>query len=207
MTEEIYENEDRSADFEPEECTKDVCRECEKIVISDRAYASILAEALARDPLETGGILLGHYENGVWYVVESTDPGMDTFHSAVHHEMDQAYHNHIYPVISRLYEKDLMLLGLWHRHPGSFNAFSSDDDRTNEAYARAVGNGTVSFLLNFVPEAELTCYYLDYNGTGGYYRPKVQIGDSHFEGTGFLEIASEKTLNCRKEQMKEELVP
>ena len=51
-----------------------VNKRCKKVVISDRAYASIVAESLSRDPLETGGILLGHYENGIWYVVESTDP-------------------------------------------------------------------------------------------------------------------------------------
>ena len=61
------------------------------------------------------------YISGIWYVVESTDPGLNTSHTTVHHEMDQQYHNHIYPVISRVYEKDLLLLGLWHRHPGSFN--------------------------------------------------------------------------------------
>lgn len=57
----------------------DDCKCCKNIVISNRAYAAIIAEALSRDPLETGGILLGHYNNGTWYVVESTDPGMSIF--------------------------------------------------------------------------------------------------------------------------------
>ena len=182
-----------------------VCRRCKQIVISDRAYAAIVAEALSREPLETGGILLGHYKNGIWYVVESTDPGMKTMHTTVHHEMDDKYHNQLYPVISRLYEEDLALLGLWHRHPGSLNTFSMDDNNTNTEYAKAVGNGAISFLLNFVPGAELTCYYLDQNGTKAYYKPKVFIGDKYFEGTNFLDIASEKTLLARKNQMKREL--
>lgn len=185
---------------------KGVAKECRRIVLSDRAYASIVAEALSRDPLETGGILLGHYKNGTWYVVESTDPGLDTSHTTVHHEMDQKYHNHIYPVISRVYEEDLVLLGLWHRHPGSLNKFSSDDNKTNTEYAKVVENGSLSFLFNFVPEAQLTCYYFDYKNTGAYYQPKVQIGDKYFEGTNYLKIASEKTLSERKEQMKTELI-
>lgn len=180
-------------------------KHCKKIVISDRAYAAIVAEALSRDPLETGGILLGHYKQGVWYVVESTDPGIDTYHTTVHHEMDQQYHNHIYPVVSRLYEEDLMLIGLWHRHPGNFNRFSSDDNRTNAEYAKVIENGTLSFLINFDPKAQLTCYYLDYCNTGVYFQPKVEIGDKYFDEIDFLKVASTDTLFKRRMQMKEEL--
>ncbi len=182
-----------------------ICKKCKRIIISDRAYISILAEALSRDPLETGGILLGHYEKDTWYVVEATDPGLSTIHNTVHHEMDDKYHNHIYPVISRLYDKDLSLVGLWHRHPGTYNSFSSDDNKTNTAYSEAIGNGTLSFLLNFVPNAQLTCYYFDHTGTGAYYKPEVKIGDKYFRGTDYLSLANEKTLNARKMQLRKEI--
>lgn len=183
-----------------------VSKRCTKVVISDKAYASMVAESLSRDPLETGGILLGHYKDGIWYVVESTDPGLNTSHTTVHHEMDQQYHNHIYPVISRLYEKDLLLLGLWHRHPGSFNKFSADDNRTNSEYAKVIENGALSFLINLAPETLLTCYYLDYCDTGAYFQPQVEIGDKYFEGTDFLKVASTDTLFKRRKQMKTELM-
>ena len=181
------------------------CKKCRKIIISDRAYISIIAEALSRDPDETGGILMGIIDKDIWYVVEATDPGLSTFHNRVHHEMDEKYHNHIYPVISRLYEQDLCLLGLWHRHPGTMNTFSNDDNRTNTSYSEAIGNGTLSFLLNFVPDAQLTCYYLDDKGMGSYYRPEVKIGDKYFKGTDYLVLADEKTLVARKKQMQREI--
>ena len=184
---------------------KGSCKKCRKIVISDRAYTSIIAEALSRDPDETGGILLGIMDNDIWYVVEATDPGLSTFHNRVHHEMDEKYHNHIYPVISRLYEKDLCLLGLWHRHPGTLITFSGDDNRTNTSYSEAIGNGALSFLLNFIPDAQLTCYYLDDKGTGSYYKPEVKIGDKYFKGTDYLVLADEKTLIERKKQMQREI--
>ena len=180
-------------------------KHCKKIVISDRAYTAMLAEALSRDPLETGGILLGQYKNGIWYVVESTDPGIQTIHTLVHHETDEQYHNHIYPVLSRLYEKDLFLLGIWHRHPGDLNTFSQDDNYTNVEYAKVIGNGMISFILNFVLNPKLTCYYLDQNGTGAYYKPQVLIGDQYFKITDYLKLASEKTLLARKQQMQEEI--
>ena len=181
------------------------CKKCRKIIISDRAYISIIAEALSRDPDETGGILLGIIDNDIWYVVEATDPGLSTFHSYGHHEMDEKYLNHIYPVHSRLYEKDLVLEGLWHRHPRTLNTFSGDDNRTNTSYSEAIGNGTLSFLLNFVPDAQLTCYYLDDKGTGSYYKPEVKIGDKYFKGTDYLILADEKTLIARKRQMQREI--
>lgn len=184
---------------------KGTCKRCRRIVISERAYTSIIAEALSRDPDETGGILLGIIDKDTWYVVEATDPGLSTFHNRVHHEMDEKYHNHVYPVISRLYEKDLCLLGLWHRHPGTLNTFSGDDNRTNTSYSEAIGNGTLSFLLNFVPNAQLTCYYLDDKGTGSYYKPDVRIGDKYFKGTDYLVLADEKTLIARKKQMQREI--
>ena len=178
------------------------CKSCKRIVISDRAYTSIIAEAISRDPLETGGILLGHQENGTWYVVEASDPGFSAFHNTVHHEMQSNYVNHIFPVISRLYKHPLTLLGFWHRHPGSFNSFSHDDDCSNERYAKEIGNGTLSFILNFVPEAKLTCYYLDYNDTGSYFKPSVYIGDKYFKGTEFQLLADEKTIASRTKHKK-----
>ncbi len=184
---------------------KGTCKKCRRIVISDRAYTSIVAEALSRDPDETGGILLGIMDKDTWYVVEATDPGLSTFHNPVHHEMDEKYHNHVYPVISRLYEKDLCLLGLWHRHPGTLNTFSGDDNRTNKSYSEAIGNGTLSFLLNFVPNTQLTCYYFDDKGTGSYYKPEVRIGDKYFKGTDYLVLADEKTLIARKMKMQREI--
>lgn len=175
---------------------------CQKIIIGDRAYSSIISEALAKDPYETGGILLGHYSRGIWYVVEATDSGVHSVHTTSYHEMDEQYHNHIYPVLSRLYAKDPGLLGLWHRHPGNYNTFSTTDDKTNNEYAKAVGNGTLSFLLNFTPEPKLTCYYMDSNV---YYKPDLEIGDQYFDGTAFLQIASIETLCKRKAQIQREI--
>ena len=72
--------------------------DCRGVVLSNRAYLSVLSEVYSRDPLETGGIFFGNVKNGVWYVAEASDPGVYTLHTRAHHEMDNNYHNHIYPV-------------------------------------------------------------------------------------------------------------
>lgn len=176
---------------------------CLGVVLSDRAYLSVLAEVYSRDPLETGGIFFGNVKKGVWYVAEASDPGVYTLHTYAHHEMDNNYHNHIYPVLSRLYKHELTLLGLWHRHPGSFDAFSSDDDKTNAKFAEAVGNGTVSMLVNLDPTARLTCYYLDKNNE--YRTVPVFVGDKYFADTGFLTLTSPETLLENKDRLKAEV--
>ena len=90
---------------------------CEEAVMSRRAYASIIAEAYANGYNESGGVLLGHKDNGKWYIVEATDPGFDAYHTPTRHEMNNKYVNYIYRILSRLYKEELYLVGLWHRHP------------------------------------------------------------------------------------------
>ena len=177
--------------------------DCRGVVLSNRAYLSVLSEVYSRDPLETGGIFFGNVKNGVWYVAEASDPGVYTLHTRAHHEMDNNYHNHIYPVLSRLYQHGLCLLGLWHRHPGSLDTFSSDDDRTNHSFAEVVGNGAVSMLVNLDPTARLTCYYL--SKTGEYRTVPVMVGDKYFAGTGFLELTTSEALLKNKDRLQAEI--
>ena len=75
----------------------DKAADCRGVVLSNRAYLSVLSEVYSRDPLETGGIFFGNVKNGVWYVAEASDPGVYTLHTHAHHEMDNNYHNH--PVV------------------------------------------------------------------------------------------------------------
>ena len=56
----------------------DKAADCRGVVLSNRAYLSVLSEVYSRDPLETGGIFFGNVKNGVWYVAEASDPGVYT---------------------------------------------------------------------------------------------------------------------------------
>ena len=40
------------------------------VVFSNKAYNAVIRESFDKDPVETGGILLGHtLDNGVWIVM------------------------------------------------------------------------------------------------------------------------------------------
>ena len=132
-----------------------------KVVFSDRAFAAIMAETTEKIKTETGGLFLGSFEDGIWYVIEAIDPGPKSIFEVAYFEYDQQYTQHLINKIANLYDKRLTLIGLWHRHPGSFDQFSSTDDGTNSKYARMRKEGAISALVYIDPEFRLTMYHVD----------------------------------------------
>jgi len=148
------------------------------IVISDRAFLSMTAEAHAFADRETGGIFLGAAADGVWHILEVIDPGyLNTVRNTAYFEYDQSYVTHLANVKSREYKNGLKLLGLWHRHPGSFDRFSPLDDQTNARFAEQNGRGALSALVNFDPDFRMTFFHVSI--PLAYQRVKaVTVGDA-----------------------------
>lgn len=131
-----------------------------RVVFSNRAYASILAETTEKITTETGGLFLGTVKDDVWYVIEAIDPGPKSIFEVAYFEYDQKYTQHLINKIANLYDEKLTLIGLWHRHPGSFDQFSSTDDGTNAKYASLNRSGAISALVNIDPSFRLTVYHV-----------------------------------------------
>lgn len=157
---------------------------CKMVVFSDKAYNAIIRETFEWDPVETGGILLGHIlDNGCWIVMEVLPPGYSEGREGdnVHHEMgyfeyNQRFVNYLANSVATQYKIPLELLGLWHRHPGSMNYFSSTDDGTNKTFASQNPNGAISGLINVDPQLRMTMYYIRHDDTG-MGRPNYQTVD------------------------------
>ena len=165
-----------------------------KVVFSERAYTALLSETYEKITTETGGIFLGYYESDTWYVVEAIDPGPKSIFEVAYFEYDQKYVTHLINKIARMYRKDLSLLGLWHRHPGSFDVFSSTDDGTNMSYAKLNKVGAISALVNIDPKFRLTVYHVSLPMGRVKYTPiHYEVGDSLFP-SGVLELLSGKEL-------------
>lgn len=131
-----------------------------EVVFSKRAMTALLVETREKITTETGGVFLGKYESGVWYVVETIDPGPNSIFKPTYFEYDRDYINHLINKVSRLYKSQLDLIGLWHRHPGSLDTFSLTDDETNTKYAQLSDCGAISGLVNIDPEFRLTLYHV-----------------------------------------------
>lgn len=150
-----------------------------KVVFSERAYTALLSETYEKIKTETGGILLGFYEDGVWYVVEAIDPGPHSIFEVAYFEYDREYVNHLINKVARLYRRDLALVGLWHRHPGSFDMFSGTDDQTNLEYASRSPNGAISALVNIDPKFRLSMFHVSARPQK-YTRLQYEVGDDLF---------------------------
>ena len=64
-------------------------------------------------------------------------------------------------VVANQYQKQISVLGLWHRHPSSFDQFSHTDDETNRKFAMGTPCGAISGLVNCDPQLRLTMYHVD----------------------------------------------
>lgn len=131
-----------------------------KVFFSDRAFASVLAETTEKIKTETGGLFLGKVKDDSWYIVEAIDPGPKSVFEVAYFEYDKKYTQHLINKIANLYEEKLELIGLWHRHPGSFDQFSSTDDGTNAKYAAMRKDGAISGLVNIDPNFRFTMYHV-----------------------------------------------
>lgn len=150
-----------------------------KVVFSDIAYNALLAETYEKIRTETGGVFLGCYDNDTWYIVETIDPGPKSIFRQDYFEYDQPYTAHLINKRARLYEHKLSLVGLWHRHPGSFDIFSSTDDGTNATYAKLSAVGAISILVNIDPIFRLSVFHVSIGATGKprYSQLDYSVGD------------------------------
>lgn len=169
-----------------------------KVVFSDRAYTSILAETTEKIKTETGGLFLGVVEEDVWYVIEAIDPGPKSIFEVAYFEYDRQYTEHLINKIANLYNHKLTLIGLWHRHPGSMDYFSSTDDGTNAKYAALNERGAISALVNIDPKFRLTVYQVD--KPCRYSRIEYDVGN-HLIPDRYLELKTADSYIAMMERM------
>lgn len=173
-----------------------------KAVFSERAFSAVLAETTEKVTTETGGLFLGTFQNDVWYIIETIDPGPKSIFEVAYFEYDQQYTQHLINKIANLYAQKLDLIGLWHRHPGSFDRFSTTDNGTNAKYAKMRPAGAISGLVNIDPEFRFTMYHV---GQPCRYRViEYEVGD-HLIPAEFLQYKSqEKYFSLMKKLLQSE---
>ncbi len=142
-----------------------------KLYFSTRAYSRLLLEVAENFHTETGGILLGLEQDGGTYVTDILDPGPGAVLEPAYFEYDYKYLTHLANKVALRYKRPIRLLGLWHRHPGSYDTFSSLDHRTNSTYAQICGGKAVSGLVNLDPHFRMTFFQVTGKGRSSPDRP------------------------------------
>jgi hypothetical protein len=151
------------------------------VYLSDSAFRDVVLETAEHPAIETGGILLGTADENGWYVVEVLDPGPRTVRSAAYFEYNHSYATHLAGKVARRYAAPLRLLGLWHRHPGSLDTFSSVDHETHREYLRLLRGSFLSMLVNVDPRFRMTFYRVE-DGPRGPRAARLRhlVGDGRF---------------------------
>ena len=102
----------------------------------------MLALAVAKCPMETGGMLLGYISNnGDAIVTRIIGPGPNAKHSRFRFVPDNNYQQATLETYFRSTEGRETYLGDWHTHPNGDNALSTTDMRTLARIAKEPKSG------------------------------------------------------------------
>ena len=133
-----------------------------RVIFSRVAFRAILSEVANKSGMETGGVFLGYHRDDSWYVIETIAPGPKAVFQIAYFEYDQEYIAREINNLAATYQADLTLIGLWHKHPGAYNEFSTTDDRTNSEFAKLSADGIISVLVNTDPALMVTPYHVSW---------------------------------------------
>ena len=150
---------------------------CFHVLLSKRAYTSLLLEVIQNSENETGGVLLGNIVDGIWYVVDSIDPGLEAIRLPTYFQWDTEYVNHLAKKLGALYKYPLTILGFWHKHPEDMDYFSETDEDAIASNLKNSKFGLLSMLVNIDPELRMTFYYCWRNI---FSKVKYDVGDEYF---------------------------
>ena len=95
-------------------------------------------EAEAKAPLETGGILMGYFDQpgNVPVILVATGPGSQAVHLRNYYRPDYEFDESQIATIYKKFSKRITYLGDWHVHPAPFAALSYRDKRTLRRIAK-----------------------------------------------------------------------
>lgn len=133
--------------------------------ISDGAVTDLLAEADAKAPLETGGILLGYIapSNNDVVITAVIGPGPDATHARHSFNPDAPYQERELALAYEHSGRRHTYLGDWHSHPSGSDDLSPRDHRTLRRIARsksARADQPVMLIAHGCREWELTPWQL-----------------------------------------------
>ncbi len=127
---------------------------CLHVVLSSRAYAGILSQALRDVREETGGVFLGRVHNRIWYVMEAVTLPFSEARAVFSWEPEEV--RRIAEFCRGLYQEPLEVLGFWHRHPPRMDYFSPEDEQVLQSGQWP--HGQLAMLVNADPDLRLSFY-------------------------------------------------
>lgn len=144
--------------------TKDPHPHCTGVVLSPLAWALMISQSYLNNPNETGGALLGYRDGTTVHVTVALPSGPRSQASPVMLKYNEEFQNYVFGVITELMGEKGGLLGIWHKHPASFDRFSGVDAVAHEQFGKVLNGEVLSLLVNLDgPEGapRVTGYFVD----------------------------------------------
>lgn len=117
-------------------------------IISRRAAASMLSEIERYPDTETGGVILGiRTDKNDFMIAEAIDAGQNAVHEIGKLVCDIDSMNHMIKAVSGIYETDIEIIGVWHKHNNCCNPPFSDEDMKLHELMLAYGDHDILSVL------------------------------------------------------------
>lgn len=96
------------------------------------ALETLTIEANTCVPLETGGILMGHFKQpeNIPVIMLATQPGPQAVHLKYYYQPDYVYDELLIAEVYKKSNRKITYLGDWHTHPGLSSRMSYRDKKT-----------------------------------------------------------------------------
>lgn len=119
-----------------------------KVVSSNRALAAMVSGIERFPDTENGGVLLGIEKEDRIYVVEAIEAGAESVREKGRLSFESSSIEHTLQVIMGLYEEELSIIGVWHKHNNECNPpFSTEDDICHKTLSCQLQKDIVSILF------------------------------------------------------------
>lgn len=128
-----------------------------KVRISNRSLAAMVSGVERFPDTENGGPLLGTVRNDEIDIIEAIEAGENATHEKGKVSCDTKSVEYIANTVKRLYEEELEVVGIWHKHNHDYNPpFSTEDNLYHKEMCDSLKKDIISILFQKNKDDEYT---------------------------------------------------
>lgn len=119
-----------------------------RVIISNRALAAMVSGIERYPDTENGGILLGIKKGELFTIIESIEAGSEAVRERGKLSFNSKTIEHTLLSVVDLYEEELSMVGVWHKHLNECNPpFSEEDSRCHKSLSDRLKKDIISILF------------------------------------------------------------
>lgn len=125
--------------------------------ISNRSLAAMVSGIERFPDTENGGPLLGKVRNDKIDIIEAIEAGKNAIHEKAKLSCDEKSVEYIANTVKGLYEEELEVVGIWHKHNHDYDPpFSAEDNLFHKEMSGSLKKDIISVLFQKNKDDEYT---------------------------------------------------